>query len=134
MLTEPGTIIAVFWTGTEACLHTMNSGFELSCALLISPCCTSASPKSIKWASPPYHSRNLSHPLVTRSASTYTRYEVLMVVKIQVEVFLVVALCSVIVYQRFRGPWRQQGPLKNWYLTTSLHGVTIQKTSTCIST
>jgi len=27
--------------------------------------------------------------------------------------------------------WRQQGPLKHWYPTATLHGITAQKTSTC---
>jgi hypothetical protein len=42
--------------------------------------------------------------------------------------------CRVVVgYQRFGGPssrrrWRQHGPLKRWYPTTTLHGITIQKT------
>jgi len=26
--------------------------------------------------------------------------------------------------------WREHGPLKRWYLTTTLHGVTTQRTST----
>jgi len=33
-------------------------------------------------------------------------------------------------YQRFRGPWRQHEPLKRRYPTTTLHGLTTQKTST----
>jgi len=54
-------------------------------------------------------------------------------VAIQVEVFWVVTPCSVVVrYQRFRGPrclyLHPEGP------TTTLHGVTTQKTSTWIIT
>jgi len=30
--------------------------------------------------------------------------------------------------------WRQHGPLKRWYVTTTLHGVTTEKTSTWIFT
>jgi hypothetical protein len=63
-----------------------------------------------------------------------TRYEVFMVVKIQVEVFWVVMLHSVVVgYQYFRGPsseLRQHGPLKHRYPTTTLHGITTQKSLT----
>jgi len=44
---------------------------------------------------------------------TFPRFEVFMVVKIQVKVFWVVMSC----------------PLKSWYCTTILHGVTTQKTS-----
>jgi hypothetical protein len=56
---------------------------------------------------------------------------------IQVDVFWDVTPCSVVVgYQRFRGTFcldrhwrrRQHGPLKRWYPTTTLHGVTSQKT------
>jgi len=41
-----------------------------------------------------------------------------MVAKIQVEVFWVVMLCVL------------QGPLKCWYPTATLHGITTQKTLT----
>jgi hypothetical protein len=61
-------------------------------------------------------------------------------IKPQVEVFLTVTLCSVVVgYQRFRGPCcfyvqskagSMHGPLKRWYPTTKLHSVTVKKTST----
>jgi hypothetical protein len=47
----------------------------------------------------------------------------------QIEVFWVVAQCSVAGYQQFRGHWEHR-PLKHWYATTALHGVTFQKTST----
>jgi hypothetical protein len=55
-----------------------------------------------------------------------------MVVKIQVEVFLVVALCNVVVgYKHFGEPCcpedgRQPGPLKHWCPTATLHSVTTQ--------
>jgi hypothetical protein len=50
--------------------------------------------------------------------------------EIQVHVFRVVTPCSAVVgYQRFRALWRQHGPLKRWYPTTTLHGVTTPKTS-----
>jgi hypothetical protein len=56
-------------------------------------------------------------------------------VMFQVEIFLLVMACSVVVgYHRFRGSpwrWRQHGPPNLWYLTTTLHGVTTLKTSTC---
>jgi len=49
----------------------------------------------------------------------------------QVEFFWVVTPSSVVVrYQRFRGPFCFYGPLKRWYPTTTLHGVTIQKKRT----
>jgi hypothetical protein len=52
----------------------------------------------------------------------------------EVEVFWVVTPCNVAVgYKDCRGPWclcLQSGPLKRWYPTTTLHGVTTQKTST----
>jgi hypothetical protein len=57
-------------------------------------------------------------------------------VRIQVRVFWVVMPCSVVVeYQSVRGPccltsswgWRQRGPLKRWYPTTTLQGVRTQK-------
>jgi hypothetical protein len=65
------------------------------------------------------------------------------VVTFQVEVFWVVMPCSVVVgYQRFGGQcclylqgedssqegrrWRQQGPLKCWYPTTTLHGLKME--------
>jgi len=55
-------------------------------------------------------------------------------VHIQVEVLWVVMPCSVVVgYQRFGRPgwrWRQKGPLKCRYSTTTLHSVTTQKTLT----
>jgi hypothetical protein len=41
--------------------------------------------------------------------------------------------CIMVGYRHFRGPglrWRQHGPLKHWYTTTTRHGVTTQKTST----
>jgi len=51
----------------------------------------------------------------------------------QVKVFWIVMPCSVVVgYQRFGGPswrWRQHGPLKRWYPTTTPHCVRTQKTS-----
>jgi len=54
------------------------------------------------------------------------------VVKIQTEVFWIVMLHSVVVgYQCFR--WRekrQHSPPKHWYPTTTLHGITTQKTWT----
>jgi len=52
--------------------------------------------------------------------------------KIKVEVFWLVTPCSVVVgYQRFRGPCcLHLHPLKRWYPTTTLNGVTNQKTST----
>jgi len=48
-------------------------------------------------------------------------------VNIQIKVFWVVTPYSVVGYQRLRGPWRwrQHGPLKRWYPTTALHGVSI---------
>jgi hypothetical protein len=46
------------------------------------------------------------------------RFEIFTAVKNQVEIFWVVTLCSVVV-----------GPLKCWCPTTTLHGVTTQKTS-----
>jgi hypothetical protein len=49
----------------------------------------------------------------------------------QVEFFWVVTPCSVKVgYQRLggQGRWRLQAPPKLWYPTTTLHGVTTQKT------
>jgi hypothetical protein len=56
--------------------------------------------------------------------------------KVQVMVFWVVTPCSDVVgYQRFGGSCRlhgqemsQQDPPKRWY-STSLHGVTLQKTT-----
>jgi len=64
-----------------------------------------------------------------------------MAVKIQVDVFQVVMPCIVAVrYQRFGGPcslhlqsdwsWRQHGPPKHHYPTTTLYGITTQKTLT----
>jgi len=52
---------------------------------------------------------------------------------LQIQVLWVVTPCSVVVgYQHFKGPspwrWRQHGPPKR-YPTTTLHGVTNQKTS-----
>jgi hypothetical protein len=64
--------------------------------------------------------------------------------KFQVDFFWIVTLCSVMVrYQRFRGPYClhlqrfrclccPHGTLKLWYPSTSLHGVTIQKSFICI--
>jgi len=40
-------------------------------------------------------------------------------------IFWAVMLCSVVGYQSLR--WRQHGPLKHWYPTTTLHSVTTQK-------
>jgi len=61
-------------------------------------------------------------------------------VKIQVKVFWVMTPCSVHgrvpTFQRTLLPpssgwrWRHYGPLKLWYLTTALHGITTQKTLT----
>jgi hypothetical protein len=63
--------------------------------------------------------------------------EAFMAVMFQVEVCRVVTPCSVVGYQRFRGPWfwrwRQHGSLKRWYPTTALHDVIAQETSTCYS-
>jgi len=62
-------------------------------------------------------------------------FEVFTVVKIQLEVFQVVMSYSDVGgYQHFRGPfrWKQHGPLKYWYPTTTQHGITKQKTSTWI--
>jgi len=50
------------------------------------------------------------------------RVEVFTVVKVQVEVFWLVTPRR----------WRQQGPPKRWYPTTTLHGITTQKTMTWI--
>jgi len=51
-------------------------------------------------------------------------------VNIQVLVLSVVTQCSVVIgYQRFGGPGclhLQEGPLKRWYPTTLLQGVTTQ--------
>jgi len=53
-------------------------------------------------------------------------------VKIQVEVFWDVTPCSVVAgYHRFFTLKMEAGPLKRWYPITALHGVTIQKNSTC---
>jgi len=59
------------------------------------------------------------------------RFEVFTVVKSQVDVFLVATPYSVLVgYQHLRGEvtsprrWMQHGPLKRWYPTTTLYGVT----------
>jgi len=51
-------------------------------------------------------------------------------VKIQGEVFWVVTPRSVVVQcERFRGPWRQRGPPKRWYPTTTPYVDKTQKTS-----
>jgi len=48
-------------------------------------------------------------------------------------VFCIVTPCNDVVgYQHFGVPWRQQGPLKHWFPTTELRGVTTQKTATQI--
>jgi len=70
---------------------------------------------------------------------------------IQVVVFWVVTLCSNMVehlcfkepcclslqgeieYSTLYWRWRQQDPVKCWYPTTSLHGITMQKTISCLS-
>jgi hypothetical protein len=51
--------------------------------------------------------------------------------KFQVEVFWFVMACSVVVVTS-PWRWRQHGPLKHWYPTTTLHSNTTQKTSTWI--
>jgi len=55
-------------------------------------------------------------------------------VMFEVEEFWVVTQCSFVVgYQSFRCTcclYFQHGPLKRWYPTTTVHGVTTQKTST----
>jgi hypothetical protein len=61
------------------------------------------------------------------------------IIQIHVSVFWAVTLCSVPVgYQRFGKPCcpllQFEGPLKRWYPAMTLHGVTIQKTSTWIFT
>jgi hypothetical protein len=60
--------------------------------------------------------------------------EIFMVVKIQVMVFWVMTLCSVVVeYQYFGGSCcylhlqAEDGNSKSWYLTAMIHGVTTQK-------
>jgi len=61
---------------------------------------------------------------------------------IHVMVFCIMTACSVMVgYGRFGGPcclhlhspwrWKQHASSKRWYPTTTLHGVTTQKTWTC---
>jgi len=57
------------------------------------------------------------------------QFEVFTVTKIQVMVFWGVTACSRIPLWRCR----QNGPLKCWYPTTSLNGVTTQKTIIWIS-
>jgi len=60
--------------------------------------------------------------------------------ELQVEFFSVVMPFSVAVgYQCFKGPcclylWRQHGPLKCWYPTTTVHGITTHKNLTWIFT
>jgi hypothetical protein len=59
--------------------------------------------------------------------------------KIHVEVFWIVTPCGIVVgYQRFGGPCclHLQGEMKapkRWYPSTTLHGVTTQKTSASLS-
>jgi len=54
--------------------------------------------------------------------------------KIQVVVFCVVTPCSAVVgyHCTSHWRWRQYGPLKHWYPTTTLHTITTQKTLTSI--
>jgi len=64
---------------------------------------------------------------------TYQRFEVFMVVKIQVEVFWVVTACSVVVgYQHFRGlcslHLHPEDRGITWYPIGTLQGVTTQRT------
>jgi hypothetical protein len=54
-------------------------------------------------------------------------------IQFRVHVFWVITPCSVVLgYQLVRGPYclHLQGPLKRWYPTTTLHGITTQKNST----
>jgi hypothetical protein len=60
----------------------------------------------------------------------FVRLRVFATVKILVEVFCVVTLCSVVVgYQHFGGPYwlHLQYPPKRWCLTAKLHGVTTRR-------
>jgi hypothetical protein len=57
------------------------------------------------------------------------RFEVFTAVKIQVKIFWVVTLCSVVFQRTLLLQW-QQNPLKQWYLTPTLHGNTTPNTST----
>lgn len=48
--------------------------------------------------------------------------------------FWVVTLCNPVErYECFRDTWRQQVPLKNWHVTTRLHGFTSKKTIIIVS-
>jgi len=55
----------------------------------------------------------------------YASFEAFTVLMLQIEVFWLV-----VGYKRYSGLLRPHGPLKLWYSTTTLHGVTIQKTWT----
>jgi len=62
----------------------------------------------------------------------FASFESFTAMMFQVQVFWVMTSYSVVVgwYQRFKGPCCENGPLQRWYPTTTLHGVTTQKTST----
>jgi hypothetical protein len=81
-------------------------------------------------------SSQFSQSLQTFHSHTNSRFEVFTTVKVQVKVFCVGTSCSVMVeWRRFRGPgwrWRQHGPLKRCYPTTTWHGVTTQHSTSRI--
>jgi len=55
--------------------------------------------------------------------------------QIEVAAFWVVTLCSDVIRYKHSGRswrWRQHGRPKHWHCTTSLHSVTVQKTTICI--
>jgi len=65
----------------------------------------------------------VQHPHKTGSQISFQAF---MVVMFQVVVFWVTPCI-----QNFRGiHWKQHGPLKRWYPTTTLHGITTHKNST----
>jgi hypothetical protein len=53
-----------------------------------------------------------------------------MAVKIEVIVFWVVPPCNVVMVRYQPRKWKQHGPPKRRYSTTTLHGATTQKTRT----
>jgi len=58
------------------------------------------------------------------------KFEVFTVMEIQVKVFCTVTVCTVMVRYDFTWRWRQHGPPKQWYPTTTIHSVTNHKTLT----
>jgi len=69
------------------------------------------------------------------TSNPLARFQVFTAVKVPVDIVWVVT-CSVVAVSicRLKWRWRQHGPPKRWYTTTTLHGVETQKTTTWIQT